>query len=205
MRFVPMIFLAVVALAAPGAQAWHAVAWTELPAGTEGSLCSCPCGDAYPFSQMRDSSSDSVAGIVHLQVLDDLDMPIPYMPREDIWLESSAGNLVHSLGGTLANVPTDADGYTMWADPLFAGGYSRDSEYLVFVVNGQPADTAPILPIRFNSPDITGDLVVNLSDLTLFASDYHFRDVYRSNFDWGDLIILGDLTIFAVHYTHSCP
>ena len=49
-----------------------------------------------------------------------------------------------------------------------------------------------------NSPDLNGDLLVNLADLSLFAQDYFGPYNYRSDLRWDGDLDLGDLVVFAV-------
>ncbi len=59
--------------------------------------------------------------------------------------------------------------------------------------------------ININSPDINGDLVVNLSDVVEFARDYFGDDDYRSDFYWDGSVDLSDLVLMAQGIGASCP
>ena len=64
------------------------------------------------------------------------------------------------------------------------------------------------LPISAVSPDINGDLVVDLIDLAAFAVSYTAPPKpYVACLDYncdGTLIDLIDFALFALHYTHAC-
>ena len=51
---------------------------------------------------------------------------------------------------------------TEWVNPMFAGGYSQGP--VLVLINGSALTTNPGLPLKFNSPDINGDLRVDLTD-----------------------------------------
>jgi hypothetical protein len=61
------------------------------------------------------------------------------------------------------------------------------------------------LPLKFNSPDINGDLTVDLSDLSLFAGNFFGAYHHRGDFNNDGIINLSDLAIFATGYQTVCP
>lgn len=129
--------------------------------------------------------------------------PVPDFPREDMWLVSDDDGLVPCVSGTIADANTDAAGMTQWQNPLFGGGYS---EALTEVrVNGAPIELTIGVHLSFNSPDINGDLVVNLTDVALFAMDFFGDYQFRSDFFRDGQINLQDLATFAPAYGATCP
>ena len=60
--------------------------------------------------------------------------------------------------------------------------------------------------MSYNSPDINGDLIVNLTDISLFAVDF-FGAVYmyRSDFNYDGAINLTDLAMLAPTIGVPCP
>jgi hypothetical protein len=51
--------------------------------------------------------------------------------------------------------------------------YGGDSEGPVLVmINGNPLTSNAGLPLRFNSPDINGDLVANLADIAILSQKF---------------------------------
>ena len=72
-------------------------------------------------------------------------------------------------------------------------------------IAGIPVNTPP-LDIRVNSPDINGDLVVNLVDVAAFAEGF-MGGVYafRSDYNFDGVLNLIDLGAFASHLGETCP
>jgi len=61
------------------------------------------------------------------------------------------------------------------------------------------------LPIYVNSPDLNGDLAVNLSDIPIFASDFFGSYNYRSDLHYDGIINLSDLSRMAQSMGRSYP
>jgi hypothetical protein len=131
--------------------------------------------------------------------------PVPNYPREDMWLETEDDGLVTCQGGTIADTNTDQYGMTQWQNPLRGGGHSQ--ALTVVKVNGAEPELTSGVRLNYNSPDINGDLVVNLLDVTLFAEDFFMSPVYsfRSDFYRDGLINIADLAIFSQAIGASCP
>jgi hypothetical protein len=61
------------------------------------------------------------------------------------------------------------------------------------------------LDIAINSPDINGDLQVNLSDVVAFTQDYFGAYNYRSDFFWDGVLNLSDVARMAQGMGAICP
>jgi len=57
----------------------------------------------------------------------------------------------------------------------------------------------------FNSPDLNGDLVVNLSDIILFARIYWGEYSYAADFYWDGQVNLSDLAMMIGTRGRTCP
>lgn len=55
-----------------------------------------------------------------------------------------------------------------------------------------------------NSPDINGDLVVNLQDIQLFVADYHGAYSFRSDFNFDGEVDLSDLAVLTGGVGATC-
>jgi len=133
--------------------------------------------------------------------------PIPNYPAEDIWLESTSGGMSACLGGAIADGPTDVHGQTRFTVPLQAGGHTDPvaGEKLQVVVNGSPL-SASRLDIQINSPDLDGDLDVDLTDVVIFVQSYFSgNDDYAVDFHCDGSINLSDLVVMASHVNVTCP
>ena len=195
---VPGLVFAYTGIPDPGnSEAWLGYEGPEIP-----TLLVVPDGTGSPFTEAQLPDGTRVDCTVYLRMLDSLNYPIANFPFEDLWLESADGGLVACTGGTNADQNTDMMGLTSWVQPLNAGGYSAD--LLHVMVNGENVQN-PGLPLHFNSPDINGNLMVDLVDISQFSSDffgaYHFRsDLYRNG-----VIDLVDVMLLARGMGAECP
>ncbi len=170
---------------------------TTAPAGV--SVFNMLNGQGDPMTVARSATGVIFDATITLTLVDSDGSPVVFYPAEDLWLQTSGGGLVHCPNGTAANSMTDLDGVTHWAAPLFAGGHTENETVVVLVAGA--ALSQPGLDIIFNSPDISGDLIVNLTDLTLFTTDYVVGpDNFRSDFFRDGALNLSDLTQFARGY-----
>lgn len=112
----------------------------------------------------------------------------------------------------IADSPTNSQGQTTISGRAVGGGWT-DGLCISVVGIAMPDFTrgcigAYVLPIKVRSPDINGDLQVNLSDLTLFSYGYP-PNAYdtRCDMNCDGAVNLVDLSIFALHYGppgHHC-
>lgn len=154
------------------------------------------------FTAARDQEGNLVDATITLFLRDSQNVPFILFPREDMWLESVDEGLVSCTWGLMADENTDHDGMTWWILPPAAGGFSEGNVQVW--VNGAPL-ASPGINLRFNSPDINGDLLVNLQDVAIFASDYFVNYHFRSDFYHDGVIDLRDLTILAQKMLAGCP
>ena len=62
------------------------------------------------------------------------------------------------------------------------------------------------MPLSVNSPDINGDLVVDLVDLGMFAGDYNNASYdFRSDLTGDGIENLADIGEFAMYNGDECP
>lgn len=216
MRLVPAVLLALAALAPAAARAdWPPMFWQEVstaetaaPVGVQPVLYNVPDGSGASFTQARIVNGVIVNATITLHLRDTGWNPIVGVPAVDMWLEkevvANTGNFVPCLGGTLADGPTDQDGVARWALPLRAGGWST-SRTLV-VVWGAALATNTGLVLRHNSPDLNGDLVVNLADVPLFAADFWSRgNAFRSDLHYDGVVSLSDIPRLSAAMGRGCP
>ncbi len=130
--------------------------------------------------------------------------PLPAgFPAEDIWLISDFGGLVSCAGGTNAD-HVDTEGWIIWSNPLHAGGNNDADDPTRLLVAGLPIESD--IPFRFRSPDISGDLMVNLTDVTLFTEALHgAAQAWRADFNRDDLVNLTDIVVFTQGLGANCP
>lgn len=167
------------------------------------SMFNLPDGTGAPFSQAQLLGGTVVDATLRVQLLDGFYQPIAYFPAEDMWLESTDDGMVPCLGGSMADSNTDLQGWTVWAEPLNAGGSSSASCRLI--VNGMMVDGWVDLPLQFNSADMNGDGFVNLADVSEFASIFYGSYSYAADFHYDGVINLGDIGNLASGMATSCP
>jgi hypothetical protein len=184
--------------------AWAGVPDLDLSDATTGtagaSVYNAPNGGGVPFTQAFANAGGVVDATITLTLVDDQGAPIFAYPFEDLWLDvttNNAGtNFVYCNGGTVADVATDEMGMTEWADPLLAGGSSGGESTLVYVAG--TALNGVALPITYNSADINGDLVANLTDVIIFKGLLDTDpNNYTGDFNNDGVINLSDVVLFA--------
>lgn len=166
------------------------------------SLLVVPDGSGPAFTAAHDEDGNVVDATVTLYLRDFQGIPFPNFPREDMWLEAVDGGLASCQWGVLADEDTDHNGMTWWILPAVAGGFSESNVRVM--VNGSPLFTGNII-LRFNSPDLTGDLIVNLADVATFAGDYFGGYQFRSDLHRDGNLNLSDIVVLAQNFGAQCP
>jgi len=159
----------------------------------------CAFGDAYAEGGGRADATITVT------VVDGFNVPIVDYPFEDIWLQSAGvtgTGLIACGGSATADANTDVHGETVFANPLFAGGWYMDATRVV--ISGDPL-TSGDLNLRFNSPDINGDGRVNLEDAGFFTIIYYSGYDYAGDFNFDGNVDLTDAGILGSRISASCP
>lgn len=166
---------------------------TSSAAGS-GTLLITPAGNGNTLG--------SIGAVVTVTVVDGTGTPIAGYPFQDIYLDDAGtAEIALCQGGSVADFNTNAAGVTTISGGISGGGFTQAGlqVYLAGVAIGAA------LPINANSPDINGDLVVNLADIGSFAADFTGAYAFRSDFDANGEINLGDLGVLASNNNQSCP
>jgi len=94
--------------------------------------------------------------------------------------------------------------------PIYGGGHSAVD------VNGDPISSAILfwapdqecgvfgLELYFNSPDINGDLAINLTDVVIYSQDSNGAYNYRSDFNYDGLIDSFDYNVLVGAFMITC-
>ena len=186
--------------------------YLEVSFATEGplSLFSIPDGTGNPLTLAFDQNGQLVDGTLTIQFFDSFPPwgnPVPYFPREDIWLMDLDDDLVLCPSGTIPDSDTDMDGRTTFTGPFFLGGHVEPGggNEVVFFINGWVLDSPALAALRFNSADLDGDLSVNLTDIYLFTQAYYGPYEYSADFRWDGVVNLSDLAFLASSVGANCP
>ena len=169
--------------------------FAEMGAAAAGaSVLVVPDGSGARFDEARAPGGEVVDATITLTLLDWYGSPIQGFPPEDIWLETTAGGLVPCTYGITPDAPTDVNGQTIWLEPAPAGDCSV-GESTVVVVAGSPL-LSPPLDLFFVSPDLSGDLEINLADIAMFAQAiFEYQPCADFNHDW--VVNLVDVVMFT--------
>jgi hypothetical protein len=168
-------------------------------ASAGGTLYICPEGDGETIA--------SVSATISVTVKDSGGQPIQNYPFQDIWPGSTVpGEINQCNAGSSADGNTDASGQTTISGGIAGGGTTDASAgggVSVFLAGVQITGTGS-MAISINSPDITGDLVVNLADIGPFSTDINVAYNFRSDYFDDGIINLADIGIFSAHIGHAC-
>jgi hypothetical protein len=164
------------------------------------------CIDITPGGNGPTLANESLT--ISVTVVDGGGLPIPGYPFQDIWWDDNGnGDIAMCQGGSVADVNTNAVGFTTISGAAAGGGWTQAGVrvYLAGVaVLGGP--TSGLLGLDVNSPDINGDLKVDLVDLGAFAQDFNDPAYnFRSDFTCDGVENLADVGRFAIHNSEVCP
>lgn len=165
----------------------------------EVSVLMCPDGDGMAISAARTFDARVVDATIDVFISDYAGYPIVLFPHEDIWIEIDG--VVMPLLHRTADFHTSMDGLTEFAAARAGGGHASGQDLYV-ILNGDPIQRPAITNLHFNSPDLNGDLVINLIDITRFATIIHTGYDYAADFHWDGVVNMVDLVIFAQHFGH---
>lgn len=167
------------------------------------SVYSLPNGGGRAFTAAFLPGGSAADATVTLTLRDGLGVPIVGFPFQDMWLESADNGMIPCGGNATANQNTDEFGVTFWTNPLFAGGQS--SALCLVMVNGDALTSNSGLQISFNSADINGDGIVNLSDGGFFTQNLFGAYSYRSDFNYDSSVNVSDAGFMASGLGAVCP
>ena len=205
---IPIAALVAVLLLAPDAPAgiWDDTIEVTTAATETVSLLCVPDGSGRPLTEARMAQGFTVDATIVVTLTDVLANPVVGYPAEDLWLESSLGGVAFCGYGAIADGPTGPDGSTTFTAPLACGGHSDSvaGERLDVSVNGyvRPGESVDIL---INSPDLNGDLEVDLSDTILFCGIYLGGAYdYAADYAYDGALNLSDLVLFSQALNAAC-
>lgn len=184
----------------PGYEAYGEIAYTGPGIPT---LCNVPDGSGDALTNAQLPNGNRVDATMTLYLLDMNADPIANFPAEDLWLETVDAGLALCPAGSIADSPTDQNGVTTWTAPLLAGGSSQALTQIL--INGASLMTSAGFELDHVSPDIDGDLTVNLKDIALFAQDFAAGYAFRSDFSRDGILNIADIAPLARAIGANCP
>ena len=173
----------------------------SVPVGSEGAVVfTLPNGMGNALSDARLAGAP-IDGTLTLTVNNNLGDPIANHPQEDMWLVTADGGLV-TCGMVYPTGPTDSNGETWFVDAIAGGGNSL-MENAQAMITGDPIPTTAAL--HFVSADISGDLLVNLSDIAVFTQDLNGAYNAQSDLNADGSINLSDIALMSQGIGAVCP
>ena len=182
------------------------------------TIMTLPDGSGPALTEARQVGGAVVDATIRVRLINEYLDPIVNFPEEDLWLQFDRGvgtatgcnhDSGYPGGFFTADGVTDWDGWTAFTLPLRGGGWSELSVH-VYLLGSMAIDPNfiefPPLPLGLVSPDINGDLVINLTDIALFSQDLlapgggHLR----SDFNNDGEINLTDIALFAQGLGSTC-
>ena len=177
--------------------------------GTETlSLFNLPNGAGLPFTEaFLPAGAGQTDGTIELILRDGFGVVIANFPRSDMWIENVGTGVEFGLvacGGTaIADFNTNDLGETSWTNPVFAGG--QGTALTVVKINGDALTSNGGLALWFNSADLNGDGVVNLSDAGIFTTFLGGVYSYDGDFNNDGVVNVSDAGFMANALGASCP
>lgn len=187
------------------------VGWITPANLDEASLLVMPDGSGYSLHYAQYFGGDYADASIEVGLIDNNGNPIANFPWEDIWLDPETVTAIFCYPNLYPGFPadrnTDANGVTSFEIAFQGGGWTEGPIWVY--LNGSRAmypdlTEHPPVPLRYNSPDINGDGVVNLTDVAIFAGDYFGVYHYRSDFWWDGVLNLSDWAKFSEGYGTYC-
>jgi hypothetical protein len=181
------------------------LAMAGIPSPANSSASSATgCFDMTPAGTGTTLSNEGLTISVHVE--DSANVPIPGYPFQDIWWDDNGnGDLALCQGGTVADGNTNGTGDTTISGAGAGGGWTQ-AGLRVYLAGVPITSSGSLLGIEVNSPDINGDIVVNLADLGDFAADFNDPAYnFRSDFTCDGAENLADVGDFAIANAQSCP
>jgi hypothetical protein len=176
----------------------------ETAATEQVSLFNLPGGGGMPFTMAFVFGGSQMDASITLTLVNEFGDGIEGYAAEDLWLETDMGGLVACADGTIADYDTDTNGQTMWVDPLSAGGYTNPAGELTVVMVSGDALTQPGLDIQYNSADISGDGVANITDIANFTQILFGAYDFKADFVWDGVVNISDVALMTQGNGSSC-
>ena len=181
------------------------------------SIYVLPNGTGIPLSSAYGSTTAPVAATILVTLFDAAGVAVPNVFHRHIRLEHVASPMNWCSdshypppphAANCADGPTDSAGQTTFTLTYHGGGWQfMNCQVWVLEASGVYMPIPQVLPVSMNSPDISGDRVVDLTDIVLFINDLHAPGPapYRSDFAWNQVLNLTDVVIFTRGIGAICP
>jgi len=163
----------------------------------------CPTGDGPTLASIGATITVKVTDITGFN-------PLPNIPASDYWPFDCSDQTALCGGSASINAdgPSDADGIATISGAIAARGSASGTIVIVQgVVIEDCSFVALCLPIVWKSPDINGDLLVDIVDFSMFGPSFPSPPkTYDAAADLNNdgVIDLLDFAEFGGHFLHQC-
>jgi hypothetical protein len=167
-----------------------------------GAIIVCPAGDGHA---LRDQGA-TIFGTA----MDTQGFPIAAITPQDWWLIGCNDGLALCNGPSSIDADgiTDTNGQASIGGAIKAGGCDTG---LTVILQGAVFLQSPgctereCHPIAARSPDVNGDLIVDLVDFSIWAPSFLSAAAPACHdFSFDGVVDVVDFGIFGAHYLHSC-
>jgi len=135
---------------------------------------------------------------IRLSIIDCNGDPVAGFPFNDLWLQPSSPN-VSFVTRFFAAANTNVDGETYWSGRIAGGGWMDTSGADRTRISLAGVEILPDLDLSFVSPDLNGDLKVDIVDVATFALDWNTGWTFRSDLTADGVINLADVGVLAAY------
>ncbi len=188
------------------------VQWIDFPVEEDVSLFILPDGSGPDLSEAQGFGGTVVDATIRVKLIMVDGVAIGGFPGEDVWLQDESGSVFSCPGGFFADNSSDASGIITFSSSMAGGGHTEGPIYVYVVGNRAydpqdypfPMTHPPVEGLHFNSADINGDGLINLSDIGLFSEDFFGMYNYRSDFYWDGYLNLSDVSKLALALGRTC-
>jgi hypothetical protein len=173
----------------------------------EASIWILPDGTGRRLDQAYADGGSVVSAVVTAQLIDPMGNPMTTIEPDEIWIEDPGGGLAFCGGAWHPDAWDLENGLFYWTGtPEGGGSRPPDGSFLELRVCNMPLPASYALRyLSVNSPDINGDLEVDLSDIVLFVQDLGGPYNHRSDFVHDGVINLSDVAVMAAAIGATCP
>lgn len=172
----------------------------------EASIWILPDGTGRGLDQAYAEDGQVVSAMITVQLVDTMGDLMTTIEPDEVWIEASPGSVAFCAGAWYPDAWDLDNGRFYWTGTPAGGGTRTqgDAQLEVRVCN-TPLMSWTLTGLAINSPDINGDLLVDLSDIAAFTQDLGGAYHHRSDFVHDGVIDLSDVAVMAAALGASCP